>query len=286
MILPDLCLPARANQCWPYSGIDTPERCPNRKHFESYSHTVQYQYNSRGFRDDEWPQDLCSAVWCVGDSFTLGIGSARQHTWPYVLQQATDTRTVNVSMDGASNNWIARQAWHILKSIQPKALVIHWSYLHRREGLTGLSSNKKYGFMQHYKEVKKPDWPEIYEIEQFSLLPVQVQHELMTHTPQDWLQDIDDDDLRLWHIRSDIQKDINNTRDCMTLVDANVHETQLIHSFIPDFAIGYQEEFFRQVSSANIVIQDFDRLDLARDGHHYDLLTSQYFVQQLQSVLT
>jgi hypothetical protein len=285
MILPEFVIPSKVNQVWEYSGIDSPERCPNLKQFESYPHAIEYQHNSRGFRDDEWPEDLFSAVWCVGDSFTVGIGSPRQHTWPWVLQQVTQTRTVNVSMDGASNNWIARQAWHILKSIQPQALIIHWSYLHRREGLTSLSANKKYGFMQHYNEVKKSDWPEIYEIEQFSLLPVQVQHELMTQHNRDWLQDTSDDDLRLWHIRTDIQKDIDNTRDCMALVDANVHETQLVHSFIPDFAIGYQKEFFRQVSSTNAIIQDFDRLDLARDGHHYDVLTSQYFVERIQSVL-
>lgn len=286
MILPDVALPARANQCWTYSGIDSPERCPDLKRFESYPHPVQYQHNSRGFRDDEWPEDLVNAIWCVGDSFTLGIGSARHCTWPYVLQQATGTRTINVSMDGASNNWMARQAWHILKSIQPRAMVIHWSYLHRREGLTGLSDNKKHNFMLHYNQVKESDWPEIYKVEQFSSLPVHVQHTLMTQHTRDWLQETTDDDLRLWHIRSDLQKDIANTRDCMTLVDTTAHQTQLIHSFIPDFAIGYQHEFFRQISTTNAMIQDFDRLDLARDGHHYDLLTSQKFVQQITPLLT
>jgi hypothetical protein len=36
-------------------------------------------------------------------------------------------------MDGASNDWIARQATEILNEIQPDNIVIQWSYSHRRE---------------------------------------------------------------------------------------------------------------------------------------------------------
>jgi hypothetical protein len=36
-------------------------------------------------------------------------------------------------MDGASNNWIARRAKHILDTVDPCHMVVHWSFLHRRE---------------------------------------------------------------------------------------------------------------------------------------------------------
>jgi len=136
MILPDFVLPTRANVQWDYSGIDTLDLCLDPKHFKQYPHPVQYNFNSRGYRDLEWPQskeELQQAIWCIGDSFTVGIGSALAHTWPSVLQHRTNTRTINVSMDGASNAWIARQARQVLKQIQPQHCVIQWSFLHRTE---------------------------------------------------------------------------------------------------------------------------------------------------------
>ena len=36
-------------------------------------------------------------------------------------------------MNGASNTWIARKTIQIIENIRPKCIVIHWSYLHRRE---------------------------------------------------------------------------------------------------------------------------------------------------------
>lgn len=133
MILPDFILHSRINQRWEYSGIDSPDRCVDPQQFKNYPHAVEYQYNSRGFRDDEWPSDLNDVVWCVGDSFTSGIGSPRSHTWPWLLQSSIQRRTINVSLDGASNNWIARKTLRLLEAVKPQCIVIHWSYLHRRE---------------------------------------------------------------------------------------------------------------------------------------------------------
>ena len=82
-----------------------------------YLHPITYNYNSRGFRDQEWPDsmtELREATWCVGDSFTVGLGSPVTHTWPNVLQQTLQKKTINVSMDGASNNLIARKVLKIL----------------------------------------------------------------------------------------------------------------------------------------------------------------------------
>ena len=129
-ILPNLRLASRANQIWQYCGMDSaPEH-------HSYPHDITYRYNSRGFRDDEWPtsmQDLRSAVWCIGDSFTVGIGCPKHHVWPQVLQAELGVRAINVSMDGASNQWISRTAKDIANAVGPKLMVVMWSYLTRRE---------------------------------------------------------------------------------------------------------------------------------------------------------
>lgn len=135
-ILKDLVLPTRAHQHWLTSGIDCLFHCRDKTHFKHYPWPVAYEYNSRGFRDREWPQtieEMRDCVWCVGDSFTLGIGCPIDHTWPRVVEQQTGVKTINMSMDGASNDWISRRAQQVQAIIKPRAMVVLWSYWHRRE---------------------------------------------------------------------------------------------------------------------------------------------------------
>jgi len=128
---------SRINSRFLYSGLDSPEHCRNKDWFQDYPYTVEYKYNSRGFRDSEWPDDLTNAIWCIGDSFTVGIGSPIEHTWPSLLSKETGMHTINISMDGASNDWIAHMSTIISQSISPKKIIHQWSYTHRR-GVTGL----------------------------------------------------------------------------------------------------------------------------------------------------
>jgi hypothetical protein len=284
MILPDFILPSRVNQIWSYNGIDSIEQCLDKKHFESYPHVITYRYNSRGFRDAEWPdtlEELKNAIWCVGDSFTVGVGSPATHTWTQILQQNSQHRTINVSMDGASNNWIARHVVKILTTINPKTLIIHWSYLHRREGLTVLNSDKKLSFLIYYKNVKDPSWPALMEIEQFSLLPAHIQNELLTNHNSDNWNTLSNEELRHWHISSEINEDIINTIECIDLVDQHSANTRIVHSFIPGFVPIDQTEFYQRIKTPHSMIPEFPCLDLARDGHHYDIKTSQNFVGKI-----
>jgi hypothetical protein len=103
---------------WSESGMDSKEGCRNKQHFDSYPYAVEYRYNSRGYRDSEWPptiEELKQCIWCVGDSFTVGLGSPLAHTWVNILQQRTGIRCINVSMDGASNEWMIRKINRILQ---------------------------------------------------------------------------------------------------------------------------------------------------------------------------
>ena len=132
----DFILLSRRNQVWRESGLDSQKKCLDRKHFDSYPYSVEYRYNSRGFRDAEWPksfEELKNSIWCFGDSFTVGIGSSVEHTWVNILQRRTGIRCINVSMDGASNEWIARKINRVLEEINPQWIVVQWSYLHRTE---------------------------------------------------------------------------------------------------------------------------------------------------------
>jgi hypothetical protein len=114
-------------------GIDSYEQCRNPEHFKYYSKNVIYKFNQMGYRDAEWPQEIQNNIWCVGDSFTVGLGQPFEETWPQLVQQRVQTRVINVSMNGASNNWIGRRIQYILDHCEPAAILVQWSYLHRRE---------------------------------------------------------------------------------------------------------------------------------------------------------
>mgnify|MGYP003633016227 FL=1 len=119
------------------SGMDSPELCLDKEHYLNYKKKVEYQYNSRGFRDYEWPADLSDVIWCVGDSFTEGLGQPFEETWPCVLQEKTGRRCINIGVNGASNDTIRMRVQDISESYNAKNIVIMWSYLHRRRGAEG-----------------------------------------------------------------------------------------------------------------------------------------------------
>lgn len=146
--LSELIIDSKINTMLDYSGMDSLDQCPDVEWFINYPHKIQYKYNSRGFRDDEWPKDLKNAIWCLGDSYTVGIGSPVEHTWPYLLRDATGIRTINISMDGASNDCIARFSNQILTQVQPLAIIHQWSFLHRRETESGSNESRRQHFIK------------------------------------------------------------------------------------------------------------------------------------------
>jgi hypothetical protein len=238
MILPDFILRRQVNQQWQYTGMDSLEYCLDKNYFNSYPHTVEYKYNSRGFRDQEWPTDIIElkqAVWCVGDSFTVGIGSPVEHTWPYQVSQQLGKRTINISMDGASNEWIARKVLQIQETISPELIIIQWSYTHRREHKNILLS---------------------------------------------------DQDRRIYNCKEEIQQDNDNTVSCIKAVTEKSTST-IIHSFIPYFAHG--KDKFQLLSTikdlSTMSIPEITKLDTARDGHHYDILTAEKFSIDVRDLL-
>ena len=142
MILPNLKLRLFSNRRAKYLGMDSYEKCMNKEHFLNYPYDVDYSYNSRGFRGPEWPSEIDNVYWCVGDSFTAGIGSPYNHTWHAVLSDRLKITTVNVSMDGSSNMWMARKILNILE-VKPKHIIVQWSFIHRREADTKYDDERR-----------------------------------------------------------------------------------------------------------------------------------------------
>jgi hypothetical protein len=114
-------------------GIDSFAHCLDKEHYNSSTKLIVYKFNSLGYRDEEWPDDITDCVWCVGDSFTIGIGQVQEDTWHQLVQSKLNARTINISMNGASNTWIARRVKFILDTFKPHTILIQWSYVHRRE---------------------------------------------------------------------------------------------------------------------------------------------------------
>ena len=141
MILQDLRLPELENCEKLESGLDSLELCSDKDAFLTYPYKFTYKYNSRGFRDYDWPtESLEDVIWCIGDSFTQGLGCPLEHTWPKLLEKETGKKTIIVAMDGASNDWICRRALKIINEIHPKNMVVMWSFFNRRESTNkGLS---------------------------------------------------------------------------------------------------------------------------------------------------
>lgn len=288
MILETLHLQSRANKTWEYSGIDSYTNCLNKEHFNQYPHKISYDYSSRGFRDNEWPDDdeLQDCIWCFGDSFTVGVGSPLEHTWVYLLQQRTGKRCINVSMDGASNKWILDRVVDVIDEVNPPNIVIHWSYLHRwqaPDSEKNLSNEDRRQFstgdrlisdtalvtnfidnvlnkLEHYENNI------VYScIPGFTSNLTTIQSNWNNIAGESWpkiatLEDIDliTDNVKyeLETMFSDDYKNILDIRDSVIMLEQYIskNDLHLIH---------------------------VDRIDLARDGHHYDIKTANNFVDKI-----
>jgi hypothetical protein len=260
--LSELVVPQWANQHCSESGIDSLDRCLDPEHFQNYPWPVDYTYNSRGFRDQEWPVDLVNAVWCIGDSFTLGTGCPESHTWPRVLAQKNKCNTINISIDGASNAWIARQARSILNHVQPRHCVIQWSFLHRTENHsfekihhTALSADPAHNI---------PQWRKL--CAEFACCPNVVQSAIPNAAPgisrseaEGWW----------WNLRQSHWPEVlPNTPLKDITVPQQFDQHWQLQSILTDYNV--------------ILVQQKDR---ARDGFHYDIQTAEWFVDKISHSL-
>lgn len=94
-----------ANYSGKYSGIDHPSLRQFTKIWRTYPiQNFDYQFNSWGFRGPEYEQYVGKNVnICLGDSFTVNVGGPIEHSWTSKLAQKFDIPTLNLGVDGASN---------------------------------------------------------------------------------------------------------------------------------------------------------------------------------------
>lgn len=297
MILPSFVLPPYQNLTETQTGIDSPEQCVDIDHYNSYPWPIVYKYNSRGYRDAEWPDDLDNAIWCFGDSFTVGLGSAHLHTWTQQLQKQSGVRTINIGMNGASNNWISRKIREFSAvNIRPRAVAVHWSYLHRRETNSwALEPLVDQWWQKFYNDISDQSWPKCEHFRDFELLPNAVKQEIKTQhldlerdhwARLDYEKTADCDRREEFDIDATPEQDVDNLLHAINSVEQL--GLPVIHSFIPDYAPDYAtqtriEQYCLQQGYR--VVTDLRILDRARDGHHYDILTAQWLANEMMQQL-
>lgn len=269
-VLLDLRIRSRVNQRWRYSGLDSPDHCLDRAWFDTYPHVVEYHYNDRGFRDLPWPTDrtsLQTAIWCIGDSFTVGLGSPLDHTWPWLLGKSRNQRTINISMDGASNDWICRRAQQIIDEIQPSVMIILWSYIHRRES-QDCTQDDEHRRIDRSQVSDAQDYLHFQScVSKIDSLSTQVLHYVIPDSKpnidQSWL-DVKGPD---WPSRP----------------PGTIEELAALPKYILQEI--KQKFYYFDLLSACIEHQvncvQVPRLDMARDGHHFDLLTAQWLANHV-----
>lgn len=279
-------------------GMDTASDCMNSEHFKNYPWPVEYCHNSRGYRDAEWPdtvQELEQAIWCIGDSFTVGYGAPSAHTWPVILQQQTRRRCINVSLNGASNEWIVRKITDLVKEIRPLIIVVHWTYTHRRElAEFNLPQVANLHWKIFYNKIRDPAWPDV-DLQDFHTLPDFIKQEIQDIHYKPGLDKFnfdsvdtaiyDDDRVSHYSAGATVRDDTDNLLACVATAEslAQQHGARLIHSFIPRFATAVESTKIMQKMQELKVkfVPELVQVDRARDGLHYDVKTAENLVQQV-----
>lgn len=270
-----------------YYGMDSYKECQDKEHFKNFPYIVNYSHNSRGFRDTEWPntlEELKNSIWCIGDSFTVGLGSPIEHTWVKLLEKKINKKCINISLSGASNSWISRNACSILSEIQPKFLVVHWSFWHRIEN-------------------KNSNHPDDYEQLHYDLN--QIDEDTKTNNFLSCFNSVESFNDTSTIIHSFIPfwnyplKDLNSEWNKLkgsnwpVICPRTLNEYMLMN---PEYKLELHNAGFTEENNLNYIqiyeklnkvnyIPEFEVSDKARDGFHYGYQTADYFSNLLISEL-
>lgn len=269
-------------------GMDTLARCVDKNHFRSFPHTVEYSYNSRGFRDDEWPSSrLDKHIWCLGDSFTVGVGSPFNHTWPQVLKRISCQPVINVSMDGGSNEWLTRMCTNIYNEIHPRNMVIMWSFLHRREN-PDISLSDRQRRLPHIRSTLDEDIKNLIACVRtvdtlcvgtnviHTIIPIweaAYAPPVLSQTNWDnirdssWPLNVPISDIEYVGLEEYIRKELTTVH--------GINEEMLFEQF----------RIYEQVTHVKSMVHQVEQLDYARDGLHFDIITAERVSHTINEML-
>lgn len=125
-------IPSYVNLACKELGHDSYQHCFDKIHYKKFD-SVDYNFNEIGFRTKSINQFCGNEILAIGDSYTLGLGVNADQRWTDQLEYMINYPVLNFSLNGGSNDWIARKANQLLNFFQPRYLIIHWTFMHRRE---------------------------------------------------------------------------------------------------------------------------------------------------------
>jgi hypothetical protein len=273
MILPRIIIPKLVNTQAKFYSPDSLSDCQNRKHFKNYPHDITYRFNSRGFRDTEWPDDLENAIWCLGDSATLGSGAPLEHSWPSQFGDLTGLTTINLGIRAIDNYTISEIAQEIIVSIEPKNLLILWSYLERRP-----TCNIQTGITDSSCQLVLDDYNEHISYFKKCLANTDIQN-TKTNVIHGFIPNYCLDHLDLPDCANKIWNDIRDPSwpekitNLDSLSDCIIKELHM-HGVYETLKINFDWNRFKTNCIKNLTDR-FAIIDTARDGWHWDIKTNQ-----------
>jgi len=146
----------------PDANLTAPWQVPNlatNKFYPDISGKIDYTFNSKGYRDVEWNElDFNDSIWCVGHSDVAGVGVNQNEAWPFLLQNATGLKTINLGVIGGSWDTISRVVSSALTTHKPKFIFIQATTRDRREYITNERQQVVLPSMEDERQVDLNFW--------------------------------------------------------------------------------------------------------------------------------
>jgi len=192
-------------------------------------------------------------------------------------------------MNGASNEWISMLAKYIIKNFNPVNVVCCWTYSTRR--IQDIMQRQNDLIRDAYSNIKDFAWPKCKSISDFNKLPVHIRKEVLSYD-LDLDMEIDEnlkiskinityDLLRSSDTRDTDMHDLENMISCLSSTEKHKKNT-IVHSFIPNFCNSkYEKDYKNEIQQVVKNPIYIERIDIARDGHHFDILTSKELVKNI-----
>ena len=185
-------------------------------------------------------------------------------------------------MDGASNEWIARQACDVYDLARPRNIVVAWSYLHRRErpGVNMPDLDRRLHFVRSTMDQDFENFSSCRKLVQThcadsNLIELVIPNFVATFDNVAWKKIRDPS----WPVTLP-----STLKDFQALSPAIVEELRTIHGMDVDQLLEF---YTTQQQNPHVLagVVKVEYLDRARDGHHFDLLTAEWVAKQVQNLL-
>jgi hypothetical protein len=180
-------------------------------------------------------------------------------------------------MDGASNTWISRRAQQIIKEIAPKQMVVLWSYIHRRESpnIDLPDDDRRLHFKKSNLDLDDlKDFIDCYTNLKNCSAGTSIFNGII---PRSGL--LGDHITRSWHnIKDSSWPEFVPT----TPAEFNQLPAHIKQETTDVFSNNELESWFTQNAFCqHNQLVELSNLDYARDYHHFDCVTSKFFVEQI-----